>query len=76
MSEGEPSAATWRVSLKLRAGERDEQMVFENVAVHDPSCSLGKFLDTVLEDLEVRATELRKQSEYNGRVGSDTLSSN
>lgn len=60
MSEGEPSSA-WRVSLKLRAGERDGQL-FENVTVRDPSCSLADFLDAVLKDLEVRGTEISKRS--------------
>lgn len=41
-----------RVSLKIRAGERDGPL-FQNVLVYDLSCRLGDFLDTALKDLEV-----------------------
>jgi hypothetical protein len=41
-----------RVSLKLRAGER-EGPFFQDVLVYDLSCTLGDFLDSALKDLEV-----------------------
>jgi hypothetical protein len=43
-----------RVSLKLRAGER-EGPFFQDVLVYDLSCTLGDFLDSALKDLESRS---------------------
>ena len=56
-----------RVSLKLRAGER-EGPSFQNVLVFDLSCRLKDFLDSSLKDLEVRGGLITPALYWRGRA--------